>query len=318
MRVDLVYSLNHYLDHMLPIWQALPDDMKGEVHDREHPVRPPLRNRIALVGGWQDVQTLRPNHRMIYVEHGSGQTYAGDVKSALQPGYSGSGGFRHGGVEMFIAPNDVVAFRWQTAPAYAVGCPKMDQYVNGEQPAENAVCFAWHWESLISPEARTAWWHYASQLPDVVAFYKQQGFTVYGHAHPRWDGSLDTAMEDFGLTVLNSDREVFEKAEILFVDNSSIGMEFMSLGRPVVWLNAPWYRKSVNHGGRFWDWTQGIPSVDGADELLGMNLWDVLAFNYMSGSQEAQRRHVDAVYKYHDGTSAQRAADFIAQRYADK
>lgn len=318
MKVDVVYSLPHYLDHMLPIWECLPDEMKGDVHDQEWPVRPPRRNRIAMVAGWQDVQTLRPHHRMIYVEHGAGQAYTGDIKSAAQPGYSASGGFRHGGVELFLAPNDKVAARWQTAPAYGIGCPKMDRWMNADPPESNAVCFAWHWNALVSPEASTAFWDFASHLPQVVAFYKQQGFEVYGHAHPRWNGELDSAMTDFGLTVLPSDSDVYRTTEILFVDNSSIGMEFMSLGRPVVWLNAKKYRRDIHHGGRFWEWTNGVPTIDEPDELLTMNLWDVLAFNYLSGSREAQRGHVAATYKYHDGSSSRRAADFIAQRFAEQ
>ena len=313
MKFDVVASLPHYLDHMIPIWECLPADMRGDVHPLRFPVQPPRRNRMALVAGWQDVQALRPHHRMIYVEHGAGQTYAGDPKTAGQPGYSASGGWRHGGVEAFICPNDEVASRWKTAPSIAVGCPKMDQYVGMTPIAKNTVCFAWHWESRISPEARSAITHYASHLADIVTLFQMQGFTVYGHAHPRWEGQLDRILNEAGMTVLATDREVFLNADILFVDNSSIGMEFMSLGRPVVWMNAPWYRRDVHHGGRFWDWTVDVDTVDHPHELLAANLWDIVHGHDQIVA--AQRRHVDATYAYTDGSSGQRAADFIAERF---
>lgn len=313
MKIDVVASLPHYLDHMLPIWECLPADMRGEIHPLRFPVHPPRRNRIALVAGWQDVQALRPHHRMIYVEHGAGQAYAGDPKTAGQPGYSASGGWRHGGVEAFICPNEQVAARWKTAPAVAVGCPKMDAYTGMTPIDKDAICFAWHWDSRIAPEARSAFDYYEPWLADIVTLYKLQGFTVYGHAHPRWEGALDRKLANAGMTVLATDREVFLNASMLFVDNSSLGMEFMSLGRPVLWLNAPWYRRDVHHGGRFWTWTEDVITIDDPQVLLNTNLWDIVYHH--DEVVAAQRRHVDATYTYTDGTSGQRAADFIAERF---
>jgi CDP-glycerol glycerophosphotransferase (TagB/SpsB family) len=106
---------------------------------------------------------------------------------------------------------------------------------------------------------------------------------------------------------------VFLNADILFVDNSSIGMEFMSLGRPVVWMNAPWYRRDVHHGGRFWTWAEDALTVDDPQAILATNLWDIDL--HRADIVAAQNRHVTATYAYTDGSSGQRAADFIAERF---
>lgn len=314
MKVDVIASLPHYLAHMLPIWERLPDDMKGDIHDLVYPVSPPARHRIGMVAGWQDVQTLRPHHRMIYVEHGAGQTYEGDEKSALQPGYSASGGFRHGGVELFLSPSPTVAARWKTAPAHAVGCPKLDEYILMPPVTDRAVCFAWHWDSGVSPEARTALPHFVAVLAEVVDRFTQAGVTVYGHGHPRWEGAIDRVLSECGMTVLRTEREVFNKAAALFVDNSSIGLEFLALGRPVVWMNAPWYRRNIHHGGRFWNWTNGVPTISEPAELI---TFDVNTLLTKPISTQAQQTVID-VYGPMDGNASQRAADVIAQYFRNQ
>lgn len=322
MKVDVIASERHFLDHMQPIYEALPEHMRGIVYHTQQPVKPPVhRNRVAMVAGWQDVQPLRGLCRMIYVEHGAGQTYQGDPRTAHFPGYSGSGGGRHGGVIGFIAPNQTVADRWKTAPAIAVGCPKMAEYHHRPAPTKPpAVCVTFHWPCELGPELGTALGHYKKALPEVVERWKTQGFKVYGHAHPRWDPAIYTVMEGWGMTPLRTDREVFARAHVLILDNSSLGMEFMSLGRPVVWLNAPQYRRDIHHRGRFWDWTLGVPTVDEPEQLLTLNLWDVVGWQVpgVVDAKAAQQRHVDDVYAFNDGTQAVRAADFIAEILASE
>lgn len=313
MRVDVVASMPHYRAHLLPIFECLPPELQGRVQPMRPVVDRPHYNHVALVASWQDVKPLRGRCRMIYVEHGAGQTYAGDERSMNQPGYSGSGGFRHNGVIGFIAPSQHVADRWKTAPAVAVGCPKMDEYIGLAPTGPPAVCFAFHWDTLISPEARSAYQHYADSLPEIMERYKQQGFEVYGHAHPKWEGQLDRTLLKAGAkAILNDDRAVFHTSSVLFVDNSSLAYEFAALGRPVVSLNAPWYRRDVEHGLRFWSHIPGI-HVDGPEELLTLNVWD-LVYNQLGENNRV--RSVEHVYAFMDGSSSQRAATFIAERLA--
>lgn len=322
VKVDVIASESHYLRHLMPIWAALPEKMKGLVHPlyaQGQALRPPM-GRVALIAGWQDLAPLRGQCNMIYVEHGAGQTYVGREHD---PSYSGSGGTRHRGVIGYIAPNEEVAKRWTNAPSVAVGSPKMDRWhpptpAKPRQRVDNpTICFAWHWPCTLVPEAMTAWEHYALQFGDIIGLYEAQGFRVVAHEHPKWRGKLAARIEaEFNIEILHSDEDVFEQADILAVDNSSLGMEFMSLDRPVLWLNAPWYRRDVQHGGRFWDWTLGLEEINGPDDLLALNLWDTLAWqgeNVIS-PRSAQQHHVARTYGPTDGHASGRAAAFIVDR----
>lgn len=311
MKIDVLASEPHYLEHMLPIFDALPDRLKGTIHPLRFPestLRPPM-GRAAMVAGWQDVVGLRGQCPMIYVEHGAGQSYA-DV--GFHPSYSRSGGVRHQGVIGFISPSHDVAKRWLSAPAKAVGCPKMDSWLGTPPPKQPAVCFAWHWECEVVPEARSAWPHYRARMGQIIGLYSAMGFQVYVHEHPKWRGRLiDEWSNDHDVPVLQYASEVFEKASILFVDNSSLATEFMLLNRPVVFMNAPWYRRDVQHGGRFWDWVAGHVMVNGPDDLLAMNPWDLV--HEVDATAAACEMTTRQVYAFRDGTSSQRAANFITE-----
>lgn len=303
MRVDVIASEAHYLSHLLPIWAALPPHLQGTVHQLAEPgqvVRPAF-GRTALVAGWQDVAPLRDLTRMIYVEHGSGQTYAGREHD---PSYSGSGGARHRGVIGYICPSQMVADRF-SKPATAVGCPKLDRFIGIPKPVGSTptACFVWHWDCKMVQEASSVWPHYEPFFSAIVGSFREQGFRVVAHEHPKWRGQMAERMTRYGVDVLARDADVFIEADLMIVDNSSLAFEFMALGRPVVFMNAPWYRFEVNHGGRFWDWVIDHPMVDDPLELSGLDLWEVVI-----PDTEAINRTADLVYAYRDGSSSRRAA----------
>lgn len=305
-KVDLVWSYPHYLSHSYPIWEKLPRELRGKVCQ---PYQPPDPGNWGMVASWQDLEPIRYDYQTIYVEHGAGQAYGGDEKTALQPGYSGSGGYRHVNTIGFIAPNDKVASRWTTAPSIAVGCPKLDRYMakpGYDYRLEGTVCFAFHWDCTISPEARSTFTYYGPHLRDIVDRWVAAGWDVYGHAHPKWEGLIDDALRHCGMVVLKSDAEVFDKAGILIMDNSSLMYEFAAIGRPVVALNAPWYRRDIEHGLRFWEHVPGI-QIDSPDELAA---FDIDAFADRPDGLSLAWDAAEAVYKYRDGRSSQRAADW--------
>lgn len=316
MKIDLVASMPHYMAHMLPIFEALPDHIRGRVMPLRNPVERPTPGRAALVAGWQDVSVLSGTCPMVYVEHGAGQTYRGDPNAARMPGYSHSGGERHAGVIGYISPNQMVADRWKRAPAFAAGCPKLDRWVGYDRHDPWSVCFAFHWDATdVCPEARSAVEHYRVEFPLIVDAFRRQGFDVYGHAHPRWGDRLDSMFKSANVdAILSSDVEVFGRCNILFVDNSSLGVEFMALGRQTVWLNAPWYRKGVDHGGRFWDWTENAMTVDGPEDLIDLDLYD--AFHERRPFDGSMKRLAEETYGPLDGKASQRAADWITDLLA--
>lgn len=307
MQIEVVASESHYLDHLAPIYQELPPELCGGMHLPRLNVKRISPGNIALVAGWKDVVRLRGKCPMIYVEHGAGQAYLGDPASALAPGYSGAGG--HAGVIGYIAPSPTVAARWQSAPSVAVGCPKMDWFHTlTSSPQPDVLCFVWHWDALmVSPEARTAFPHYAPKLREIVKKWRNDGWQVWAHCHPRWRGTLHDRLTDMGMFVVHSWRSVMMEASVMVCDNSSLAYEFASLDRHVISLNAPWYRRHINHGLRFWDHVPG-PQVDSPDELFDLRLEERTVDSIVK-----RRDAVAHAYLACDGKASERAALWITE-----
>lgn len=307
MLVDAIASFPHYRAHLQPIFDELPREIRGAVHqlgDMNVPA-----GRLALVAGWKDARVLDMRGvPFVYVEHGSGQAYLGDHKASVRnhPSYSGGGGVLFNNVKGYICPSREVAARWKNAPAVAVGCPKMDQY-RGIRPTDpGAIVFTFHWPGTLCPENGTAFAHYETWLPDIAAHLREGGFRVYGHQHPRWEWSLERTFANAGMTMLETDADVFHTAQMLIADNTSLIPEFASLGRPVTLLNAPWYRRDVVHGGRFWEWTRLVQTFDEPQELLRWQPW---LLNPLA--RQRSRDLARQVYEHIDGSSSVLAAGFV-------
>lgn len=281
-KIRLVARKRHYRDHLLPIWDKLPDEYKltdeWERFDR------------LLIAGWPDV---RHGHPYVYVEHGAGQSYV-DTRSA-----GWSGGEHHHECELFICPNQSVADRWQArypeTPTAVVGCPRLDKYHDGTipPPQSKTVAITFHWDCRIVPETRSAFEHYRKGIPAMVNAYRAQGWAVYGHEHPRWAGKLKRYWRTIGVEYTD---DPLRDASVLVADNTSLMAEFLSCGRPVIALNAPWYRKAVHHGERFWTWS--VEYADSAKEAAG----------YQLDSLTTPSQHP---YAFADGRAAERAAHAI-------
>jgi CDP-glycerol glycerophosphotransferase (TagB/SpsB family) len=167
------------------------------------------------------------------------------------------------------------------------------------------IAFAFHWGCKTSPETGSAWTHYAVVLPETAIRYK-----VLGHGHPHIIDSLTPQYKRMGIEVVRDLDEVFERADLMCFDATSAGYEFASLGRPVVVLNAPWYRRDVNFGLRFWDHADVGVNVDEPGGLLA-GIEEALMD---SPEQSAKRRAaVEAAYAYTDGKCTERAAMAILE-----
>lgn len=304
--VDLVASMSHYESHLRPIWDALPDFVKGDIRLGEDAALTPPRNHVCLVASWRDMNPLRGLTKFIYVEHGSGQSYGGgDGKGAHWPDYSASGGERHMDVLGYICPSQRVADLWRGRTA-VVGSPRLDEMLRwGGKPMSRTVCFSFHWPCKVAPESDTAYFHYAPRLPAIVAEFTNQGWQSMFQVHPKWEGQLDDLLANIGMTKLGSTDPLL--SEIMVCDNSSIAYEAAALGRVGLSLNAPGYRRGVHHGLRFWDAPPGL-MVDEPEELLNWDL-DALASSFPAKAVAEHAAHT--AYGFLDGNSAERAATAI-------
>lgn len=309
MRVDLVASYPHFKDHLMPVWSKLPETMKGDVIGGEVRGRAKA-DRINLVAGYVDV-TNNPHQPFVLVEHGAGQSYdwstaIGDIADGS---YSGGRGYNN--CVGFICPNEEVARRWLTRypskHTAVVGCPRLDPWHAGDrgEPEERTVAITFHWDAQFSgvPETSSAFYWYHDCLFDLIHAWKRAGWRVLGHWHPRYLAvaeEWERLNKQVGIEVVQSSSMVLDRASILVADNTSMQAEFLSLGRPVVWLNHPGYRKSVEHGGRFWDWpTQlGGQQVDSPEDLRRLDL-------------DAVPPALGHPYAFADGKAAERAAHAV-------
>jgi hypothetical protein len=227
------------------------------------------------------------------MEHGCGQSYAGDPRSARNGAYAGGGGRE--GVGLILAPNAFAAARWAGAyprvPVHVIGATRV--LSPSEDPRLPLLALAFHWTGGI-PEQQNAVGHYRAWLNRL-----REELPVIGHAHPRYASQAERLFDGAGIPFVPDVDEVARRATVLAVDNSSILWE-LGRTRPVIALNAPHYRRHVEHGLRFWS---HVPAaVDDGAGLLA------LARRYLTGGEaeeerERRERICGEVIPYVDGAS---------------
>jgi hypothetical protein len=325
--VDAYASLQHYYDHIAPVWSKLTElGGAGTLYGpRPATWGPALRGsrpddtRPILVASFADYERVAPAP-VIYLEHGAGQTYDGDPQSARNSCYSGGDGL--GRVVLFLCPSETVADRWRAryaVPAIAIGCPKLDAWhaggsgardSDGGRVALSTVAVTFHWRCPLVSESMTAWAHYDRALPQLVRWASDNGVRLLGHGHPRLASHLERRWRSLEVDHTRRLSDVFDQADLLIGDNTSALPEFASLGRPVLWLNAPWYRRDVQHGGRFWCWPRGQVQIDEPDQLIDGVQTAMRDEPDVWASREAMVR---SIYAHTDGTASERAARSIME-----
>jgi hypothetical protein len=257
--IDAFASYPWYVDHMRPIWMALPEESRGHfyVSQRAAPAARGLPNvRIARVGGeprpilvvsFGDLRSVRATGRsqIALGQHGAGQSYSND-----HPAYPGGRGQAE--ASLHLVPNATAAARtratYPRARVEIVGCPKVDELPTKERNGAPVVAVSFHWDSkTIAPEMHSAFPFYERA---VAALAKTH--IVLGHAHPREATRLGRWYRNARIEVVDSFSDVLRRADVYACDNSSSMFEFAATGRPVVVLNQPDYRRDVEHGLRFW------------------------------------------------------------------
>lgn len=178
-----------------------------------------------------------------------------------------------------------------------------------DRPPVVAVTF--HWDCQLIPETRSAFPHYRAALHDLVNAVRAAGGEVWGHGHPRAWGRLQRTWRTLGVPLVPDMADVLDGAGVLVADNTSAAYEFASLDRPVITLNAPWYRRNVEHGLRFWSHVPGDQVNDPAE--LAPVVLRALAGPEHPHVTALRRRAVAHVYDRCDGHAADRAVAAILE-----
>lgn len=316
-KIDFTASDVHFVDHLQPVWAALKPSIRGVFHSST-----PQAHERALSYGIESVQGVpgsnltlacsftdykRAQGPVILMEHGAGFSF-----SSNHPSYAGGRGKDR--VVLFLTPNEISANRNKAAypdiPIKVIGMPKLDTVV--ERPATGrTVAISFHWDARQGPETRTSLPYYR---PILRSLAKHPDFTIIGHCHPRkgWPDRVKNIYRYAGIPYYPRFERVLEEADLYITDSSSTGYEFAAAGRHAIYLNAPWYRRDVNHGIRYWDHLPG-PMVDKPTQLIPTIL-DVL-----DNPHKWEQQRVDAVNTVlpYKGRSAARAANIIT-RFVNK
>ena len=308
--IDVFGTEEHFLDHLLPVYDALrwPGDFIAGDHrlDTQTTRWPPVTDRATdasrpvLVASYGDVKRMRKAGRtkIAFIEHGAGQSYGTGHGSY-------AGGKDRDDVSLFLTPNEYSANLWRAAYPQAqvevVGCPKLDT-LPSKKPGPVTVAIGFHWDCYLVPETVSAFEHYRNVLKDLAG-----AVNLIGHGHPRARPLLERRYRRLGIEFVPQFSDVCRRADLYICDNSSSLFEFAATGRPVVVLNQPMYRKSVNHGLRFWDAANVGIQVDQPGELVEAVQ---LALTDPPAQQAAREAALEIVYTHRSG-AAKRAAEVL-------
>ena len=294
--------LPQFWRHLRPIFEALPDDLRGERFEVPFPVRRIPEEDVFLVAAYGNVINAG-GRRVIYVEHGAGQSYKGTKRRISQ---SYPGGPHEENVIGYISPNQIVADSWGR-PAVAAGCPALDR-VGPQRGGHVVVTF--HWDApTVCPEARSARPHYIDHLHHLQGWLQTAQYhrPMIGHAHPR-DRWAKGIWEKLGVPFEPDPDEALRRASLVIADNTSFAYEATNLDISNISLNAPWYRRDVEHGLRFWSHPPGIMVDD---------IWDLMSRDvdeYLYGDENMALRKAAAkrAYSHKPKTGGTKAAvEFI-------
>jgi hypothetical protein len=246
--IDALATEPHFAAHIRPVWDALP--IHADFLTTEGPAGARISDTV-IVASYGDHKRARAMgyQRIVRMEHGAGQSYAGDPQSASVPNYAG--GRDADDVGLFIVPGPHPAARWQAAyPAARVAQVGLTKALPGLEPGDRpVVALSFHFAAYLGcPEGDGALRWYRNAIPQLAKRY-----ALIGHAHPRHASRVRPWFARSGVPFVTDFEEVCRRASVYACDNSSTLFEFAATGRPVVLLNGPHYRRSVEHGLRFWE-----------------------------------------------------------------
>jgi hypothetical protein len=323
----------HFIDHMAPVWLALPMGVRGTfycpeslvgyarekgieplgVADQESFLEVLSRGKkpLTLVGGHGDPAWLdKTGRKNVILMHGTGFVFNRRVERR-HGSYPGTNRNRANTVLMLAASEEIAAIEREGNPTIRVeviGCPKLDYWHRQPpkplSPSGPVVALAWHWRCNRVPETNTAFDEYKQALPELARRYK-----VLGHGHPHFMEELVPIYEEIGIEVVRDLDEVFGRADVMVADGTSAAFEFASLDRPVVicW-SRNWH--NADYGGMF----QRLRDLGVVCRTPGWLPYAVAEAVRDDERWAARRRQVvEQAYTYTDGHCADRAAKAIVE-----
>lgn len=321
MAIDFYAGFPHYGHHLLGIYRALPEDLRGSftlthiaaqginAADIPFSLRRPAPRALnpVVVAAHSDSRLFR-GRPIILVEHGAGQSYLGSTDGSY------AGGDDRDGVVLFICPNSSVAdrnrARYPNTPTAIVGCSRLDPFhppISKPRTDPPTIAITFHPSYAVAPETRSG----ARYFWPSITLLQDAGYQVLGHGHPRLYKRLQRTYGKLGIEHTPHLDEVFSRADILIADNTSALFEFASLGRPICFLTPPHFRRDIHHGLRFWDAVEHWPEACTPDAVP-----DAVALALTPPSPEraaAREAFIHQVYAYTDGQASRRAAEAIVE-----
>jgi hypothetical protein len=325
MRIDAYARETHHADHILPVWKAIKARNRGTFFVSSDKVADHLAKRdapsvkVGVLGpgpvpiltsaSASMTRAYRAERTNIAImEHGAGQSFGGgrgvmSQQARTSSSYAGGRG-RHAGLFLHPGPHPAARDRaaYPKARVEIVGCPKLDTLPHREGDPAPTVAFSFHWDMTMVPEGRSTFILYR----DAVARFARAHPSVHvlGHGHPRIMERLAGWYRRQDIEIVWDFEDVCRRADVYVCDGMSTLYEFASTGRPVVVLNAPYYRKHIEHGLRFWAAANVGEQVDTQRDLDGAIK---RALADPKHGIEAREAALDMVYAYRTG-AGERAA----------
>ena len=266
---------------------------------------------VAAYGDMMYAHAIAPERKILMMEHGTGHTFG---KSAYPNGVG-----KRDYVSLFLSPNQYTVDKIHTVRdtrAEVIGTPKLDwvhermnPYHLIKQTHDNppiiAIGFHWGHARTRPPESGSAFEHYREYIPTLV---KNTGYKFLAYGHPLAELKYKEFYTGLDIDYTSDFNTVMRQADVCVNDLSSVMYEFVTTGKPVIVLNAPWFRRDVEHGIRFWDYSDIGINVDGPDELLPAIEDTIEGYEYIHAPQ--RRKAIRELFPYF-GCSANKAVEVI-------
>jgi hypothetical protein len=285
LQIDFLATQPHYIDHIAPVWDALYDENVGsfytsrelfgyaqsrlkhnlylfEYDDKNRLLSSDNPILVCAYGDMKHCHLANPKKRLFMMEHGTGHGFG----TSAYPNGPGDRDL----VSLFLPPNQYTADKIHTVrdtPCEVIGTPKLDWIAHHEFKRGNppTVCISFHHGTKRTriPEAGSALEHYKEFIPTL-----KENYNLVAHGHPLTRERDKPFYASLGIPFIDDFTEVLKTVDLYINDLSSTLYEFIATSKPVIVLNAPWFRREVKHGLRFWDYTDIGFNVEEPEELL--------------------------------------------------